>query len=345
MTHRTRHALTPLALILFALPHAVAFAPRPAAAQTPAQQPAAPPYVREAVTKEQLLYALRSRENKEAALVRLVERRGADFAPTAEDEKELRAAGATAALLEAVRLHRRLPPAQGVGKGVGEGFGPGVGYGPPRGSNTGGGLMTGGGGPGVGGEVDYTRPFRQNEVTRKAVITYKPQPGFTEEARRNNVEGVVRLRAILHASGGVQNISVVKGLPDGLTEKAIAAARQIRFTPAEKDGRQVSQYVVLEYNFNIIFDEKEVDERAILLEKPSAEYTEEARRHNARGKVVLKLALMSHGVVSVDSVETGLPYGLTESAVAAARRIQFEPARFGDREVSQALTVEYVFGP
>ena len=144
----------------------------------------------------------------------------------------------------------------GMGEGTGGGMGPGegTGLGPGRGGNTGGGDRNdGGGGPGGGGGggVDITRPFRPNEVTRKALITFKPEPGFTEEARKNNVTGVVRLRAILHASGAVQNISVVKGLPDGLTEKAIAAARQIRFTPAEKDGHRVSQYVVLEYNFNI----------------------------------------------------------------------------------------------
>jgi len=142
----------------------------------------------------------------------------------------------------------------GDGQGGGMGGGDGTGLGNGRGYNTGGGdAREGGGGPGGGGGggVDYSRPFRQNEVTRKALITFKPEPGFTEEARKNNVTGVVRLRAILHASGGVQNISVVKGLPDGLTEKAITAARQIRFTPAEKDGRSVSQYVVLEYNFNI----------------------------------------------------------------------------------------------
>ncbi|MBV9929144.1 MAG: energy transducer TonB [Acidobacteria bacterium] len=143
----------------------------------------------------------------------------------------------------------------GDGSGGGMGTGDGTGLGPGRGSNTGGGDTNyGGGGPGGGGGgggVDYSRPFRQNEVTRKALITFKPEPGFTEEARKNNVTGVVRLRAILHATGGVQSISVVKGLPDGLTEKAIAAARQIKFTPAEKDGRAVSQYVVLEYNFNI----------------------------------------------------------------------------------------------
>lgn len=94
-------------------------------------------------------------------------------------------------------------------------------------------------------------PFKQSEVTRKAVIAYKPQPGFTEEARKNNLSGVVRLRAVLSSSGRVTNVSVIKALPDGLTEKAMAAARAIIFLPARKDGREVSQYVVLEYNFNI----------------------------------------------------------------------------------------------
>ncbi|MFL6255088.1 MAG: energy transducer TonB, partial [Pyrinomonadaceae bacterium] len=106
--------------------------------------------------------------------------------------------------------------------------------------------------PGASGDsIDYTRPFKQSEVTRKAIITFKVEPGFTEWARRFNVTGVVRLRAILHNTGTVQSISVVKSLPHGLTEKSIAAARQIHFEPAQKDGHPVSQYVVLEYNFNI----------------------------------------------------------------------------------------------
>ena len=143
----------------------------------------------------------------------------------------------------------------GDGSGGGVGSGNGTGYGPGNGYNTGGGdAHEGGGGAGGGGggaPEDYRRTFKPGEVTRKAVITAKPEPGFTEEARKNNVTGTVRLRAILSASGSVQGISVVKGLPDGLTEKAIAAAKNIRFTPAQKDGRTVSQYVTLEYNFNI----------------------------------------------------------------------------------------------
>jgi len=93
--------------------------------------------------------------------------------------------------------------------------------------------------------------YKQSEVSTRAVILAKPEPGFTTNARGNDTGGVVRLRAVLAADGRVRHISVVKGQPDGLTERAIEAARQIRFTPATLDGRRVSQYVVLEYHFVI----------------------------------------------------------------------------------------------
>lgn len=147
----------------------------------------------------------------------------------------------------------------GTGNGIGDGVGGGVGagegtgYGPGRGMNTGGGdthLGGGGtGGPDLGG--GYNRTFKTGEVTRKAVIISKPEPTYTEAARKNSVTGEVMLKVVLSASGQVMNISTVKGLPDGLTEKAIAAARQIQFQPAEKDGHKVSQYATIVYNFNI----------------------------------------------------------------------------------------------
>ena len=127
--------------------------------------------------------------------------------------------------------------------------GVGVGMGPGRGVNVGG--ATAGNAGGGAAPVDYSKPFKPGDVTKKAVITGKPEPGFTEQARKFNVIGTVRLRAILAATGEMTGISVVKGLPHGLTEKAIAAAKQMRFKPAEKDGQKVSQYVTLEYYFNI----------------------------------------------------------------------------------------------
>ena len=143
----------------------------------------------------------------------------------------------------------------GIGTGTGGGVGPGEGggVGPGRGGNTGGGdFKVGGGGPGGGGGGgDYNRTFTAKEVTSKAVITARPEPLYTEEARKNNVTGTVVLKLVLGSNGSVSNIRVVKGLPDGLSEKAIAAARQIQFRPAQKDGRAVSQWLTIEYNFNI----------------------------------------------------------------------------------------------
>ncbi|MGI9104995.1 MAG: energy transducer TonB [Pyrinomonadaceae bacterium] len=141
----------------------------------------------------------------------------------------------------------------GTGTGGGVGSGEGGGVGPGRGGNTGGGDRRdgGGGAGGGGGGTDYAKTFAAREVTRKATINSKPEPQYTEEARKNQITGTVRLRLVLSASGSVSNIIPQTRLPDGLTEKAIEAARRISFTPAEKDGRKVSQYMTIEYNFNI----------------------------------------------------------------------------------------------
>lgn len=143
----------------------------------------------------------------------------------------------------------------GIGSGTGGGVGPGSGggYGPGEGGNTGGGpRREGGGGPGGGGGgTDYDRIFSGKEVTSKARVLSKPEPTYTEAARKNQITGTVVLRAVFSSSGTVTNIKAVSGLPDGLTERAIAAAKQIRFVPATKDGRPVSMYMELQYNFNL----------------------------------------------------------------------------------------------
>jgi len=142
----------------------------------------------------------------------------------------------------------------GIGSGEGTGIGPGEGngFGPGRGGNVGGGdFNAGGGGPGGGGGGDYSRIFTGKDVTTKARLISKPEPQYTEDARKNQITGTVVLKVVFASNGSVQNIRTVSGLPYGLTERAIAAAKQIKFTPATKDGHQVSMWMQLEYNFNL----------------------------------------------------------------------------------------------
>jgi TonB family protein len=93
--------------------------------------------------------------------------------------------------------------------------------------------------------------FSGNEVTRKAIVVWKPEPIYTADAREHQVTGTIVLQAIFVANGDVANITVTSELKDGLTERAIEATRNIRFFPAEKDGKPVSQRITLEYNFNL----------------------------------------------------------------------------------------------
>lgn len=114
-------------------------------------------------------------------------------------------------------------------------------------------------GPGVQSSTDPTAAaggesapaVAPKETTRKARVITKPEPTYTEEARKNQVTGTVVIRGVFSSYGQVTNLRFVSGLPFGLSEKAMAAARQIRFIPAIKDGHFVSMYIQLEYNFNL----------------------------------------------------------------------------------------------
>ena len=101
------------------------------------------------------------------------------------------------------------------------------------------------------GPAEQDKTYSPKDVTSKARIIWRPEPIYTETARKNEVTGTVVIRAVFSSSGQVTNIRVVSGLGDGLTENAVEAARSIRFFPAVKDGRIVSQYVQIEYNFNL----------------------------------------------------------------------------------------------
>ena len=97
--------------------------------------------------------------------------------------------------------------------------------------------------------VDGERIYLGSEVDTKALILKRPAPGSTREAMRHSLHGKVVLQAILSVSGQVTHITVLKGLPYGLSEKAIEAARQIKFEPAIRDGESVSVWVGIEYEF------------------------------------------------------------------------------------------------
>ena len=89
------------------------------------------------------------------------------------------------------------------------------------------------------------------DVDVRAVITSKPKPSYTKEARRLGIQGFVTLRVLLSARGKIDRVKVQKGLRAGLTENAIRAACKMEFKPASKNGQPVAQWLTAEYVFRL----------------------------------------------------------------------------------------------
>ena len=115
------------------------------------------------------------------------------------------------------------------------------------------GTASGGGRGGSPNEgVNYNDVFSVSNVSTRPQILARPVPGYTEEARRAQVEGAVKLSVVLNANGTVSEITVARSLGYGLDQKAIEAAKELRFIPAQKDGHTVRVRVFLEFKFSLL---------------------------------------------------------------------------------------------
>ena len=84
-----------------------------------------------------------------------------------------------------------------------------------------------------------------------AEIISKPNPIYTQEARKLRVEGEVLLEVVFESSGKLRVVRIIRGLGHGLDEAATQAAEQIRFKPAVRDGQPTDSTAVLHIVFQL----------------------------------------------------------------------------------------------
>jgi TonB family protein len=174
-----------------------------------------------------------------------------DIKPAKRDKPELAVLETVyvdPAFLPRLKMTIGVPDGQPEAPSLGDGDGTGIdkGKGPGSGSGINGNI--GGGSKAIGGLTSGT-DGRGTVITGKPTILYKERARFTEEARRHLLQGTVVLSVIFGADGHIHDIRTIKGLPYGLTENAIEAAKKIRFQPAVRYGKPVSVRTVLEFNF------------------------------------------------------------------------------------------------
>jgi protein TonB len=133
------------------------------------------------------------------------------------------------------------PPSSGTGSGAGIGSGSGGGVGSGRGPGVGpgwgGGI--GGGAYRVGGGVSAPR------------VIFKPDPEYSDEARKAKYQGTVVLWMVIGPDGRPRDIQVQRALGMGLDEKAVEAVRRWTFEPARLNGKPVPVQINVEVNFRL----------------------------------------------------------------------------------------------
>ena len=80
-----------------------------------------------------------------------------------------------------------------------------------------------------------------------------------------------------------------------------------------------------------------------IVSKPKPAYTEEARKKHLEGEVVLEVLFSASGRTQVVRIVSGLGSGLDESAVRAAEKILFKPARRDGQLVDYTAVVRILF--
>lgn len=112
---------------------------------------------------------------------------------------------------------------------------------------------------GIAADYDYSateklvknKPKKYTVGTKPLKIISKPRAYYTDEAKQNCIQGRVLLRITFLANATIGKIKVLEGLDYGLTDKAIEAAKLIKFEPEIKKNKAININKKVTYNFFI----------------------------------------------------------------------------------------------
>ncbi len=76
-----------------------------------------------------------------------------------------------------------------------------------------------------------------------------PQPVFPDGVERTHAQGTIIVRIQFLGTGEIGTVAVVKGLTPKLNDLAVEAAKQIKFTPQQIDGKPADTFKQLEYRY------------------------------------------------------------------------------------------------
>ena len=184
------------------------------------------------------------------------------------------------------------------------------------------------------------------------VVEYTTPPLYSDEARDQQVEGIVTARARVDEKGGLSAVRVVKGLGRGLDQNALVALRQWHFRPGTRGGAPVAMDVEIDVAFrlrNEAINELIANDMATRVgpgvTPPRVVRVAGlwARQPRKEGTVVLDVIVLEDGTPKIVKILQSLDPELDLGAVRNFEQWRFSPAMKDGRPVKVRVNAEVHF--
>jgi len=93
-------------------------------------------------------------------------------------------------------------------------------------------------------------PLRISGVVMQGKVVHADPPKYPEDARKKNIQGVVKLDVLIGKDGAVESAKVTDG-PKDLTKAAVNAVKHWRYEPTLLNGKPVEVETVVEMGFKL----------------------------------------------------------------------------------------------
>lgn len=175
-----------------------------------------------------------------------------------------------------------------------------------------------------------------------------PEFNYPEAARRNGVEGTLKIILTLGEDSKIKNLTVEQPLGFGVTEAITKDLEALRFQPAKRDGKPIAVKLFFDYIVVATYSESSKDVgKPKITDQPAAVYPDKYRAEKTKGKVSVTATFYPDGKLEINGVSSTMPKEFDRAATDAAKNIKFTPAvhKKSKKPVAQAMTIEYDFKP
>ncbi len=198
-------------------------------------------------------------------------------------------------------------------------------------------------------EVFYGYKYRveTKNAAQRPNLGGMPRIDLSDKLIKSGIEGTFKAEMTLASDGKIKDWKFTE-TPESVKQAIIDAYKKFNFTPASREGIPVDSTLYLEFTVSQVFSERSKGvKKPKIINQPAAEYPPELISEKRKGEVLVGVLFRKDGTLQVLSVSSSMPKEFDKSAVAAAKRIKFNPAthKKSKKKVSLKMMVKYKFKP